>query len=155
MSREAQRQGSRHTEVAGFGLLLDDLDNPARARLDQDRALIHDRVPILLPHAVLRRYAVIDHAALRKHGSDTQVFVVGIGRDALFDDIFPEAGCIVADDTARDRSANTTDHSPDRAADNSAAHGACCSSSSGSATSALWILREGKCWDHAQHGDQS
>ena len=50
-------------------VLLDDLDNPVRARLDQDGTAVHDGVAIIV-HPVFRRHVVIGDALLRQNRAD-------------------------------------------------------------------------------------
>src|SRR5665647_3620244 len=61
------------------GRLLDDLDNPAAARFDQNRAAIHDRIAILPGGAVFRRHVVIGDAFLRQNRADADVLAILIG----------------------------------------------------------------------------
>src|SRR4029079_2819408 len=94
-------------------LLLDDFDDPARARLDQHRSTVHDRIAIIT-HAVFRRHVVIGDAGFGKHRAYPQVVSVNIGRMALLDDVGAKAGTLVdpentghaTDDTAHSASDN-------------------------------------------------
>src|SRR5450432_248028 len=99
--------------------LLDDLDNPAAARFDQNRAAVHDRVAIV-SDAIFRRHVVIGDAFFRQNRADPDILAVLIGRVTPFDDIIAKAGTLVdAKDTvdAADHAANDpTDDRSDRTA---------------------------------------
>src|SRR4051812_27376859 len=82
-------------------VLLDDLDNAAAARLDQNRAAVHDRVAIF-PRAIFSRHLVIGNALFRQHGADPDILAVLIGRASLLDDIAAEAGTLVDAQNAGD-----------------------------------------------------
>jgi hypothetical protein len=96
-------------------VLLDDLDNAAGPRLDQNRAAVHDGVAII-PGAVFRRYVVIGDALLRQNRANSDVLAILIGRTTLLDDVTVKAGTLVDAQDAGD----ATDH----AADDTADHGA-------------------------------
>src|SRR5471032_3095582 len=94
-------------------VLLDDLYNPVGARIDQNRAVVHDRIAIV-PRAIFRRHVVIGNALLGQHGADPDILTILIGRPMLFDDIGVKAGPLIDAEhpgDAADHSANdTTDH---------------------------------------------
>jgi hypothetical protein len=86
-------------------VLLDDLDNPVGARIDQNRAAVHDRVAIV-PDAVFRRHVVIGDAVVRQNRADPDVIAILIGGAALLDDITAKAGTLIDAEHAGD----ATDH---------------------------------------------
>ena len=75
-------------------LLLNDLDDTACSRLDQNRAAIDHRVSVLA-YAILRRHVVVGHAFFRQNGTNSQVFPILIRRTPLFDHIGTEAGTLI------------------------------------------------------------
>jgi hypothetical protein len=96
--------------------LLDNFDNPMGARIDQDRAAVHDRVSVV-PNAIFRRHIVIGNAFFRQHCADPDILTILIGRPALFDHITAKARTLVdaenpaytADHTANDPADHGTD----------------------------------------------
>src|SRR5665213_1113907 len=84
-------------------VLLDDLDDAAGARLDQDRATVHDRVAIFTRGGVFRRHVVIGDALLGEHRANPNILAVLIGRAALLDDIAVEARAVIDADHGADR----------------------------------------------------
>src|ERR1700722_11855376 len=94
--------------------LFDNLDNPVRARIDQNRAAVHDGVAIV-PGAIFRRHVVIGDAVFRQHRADPDILVILIGRTVLLDDVAAEAGTIVHPQHPVD--------APDHAANDAADHG--------------------------------
>src|SRR5665213_1530076 len=97
-------------------VLLDDLDDAAGARLDQDRATVHDRVAIFTRGGVFRRHVVIGDALLGEHRANPNILAVLIGRAALLDDIAVEARAVIDAENAVD----ATDHPANDAADHGA-----------------------------------
>ena len=90
--------------------LLDDFDNPAGTRFDQNRAAIYNRVPIF-PGAVFRRHVVIGDAFFRQNRANSDVLAILIGRASLLDNITAKAGTLIdAEDSsyATDHAANDT-----------------------------------------------
>ena len=51
-------------------VLLDDLDNPAGTRFDQNRATVHNRVTII-PSAIFRRHIVVGDALVRQNRANS------------------------------------------------------------------------------------
>src|SRR5665647_1501765 len=98
------------------GRLLDDLDNPAAARFDQNRAAIHDRIAILPGGAVFRRHVVIGDAFLRQNRANADVFAILIGRASLLDHITAKAGPLVD----AENPGHATDHAANHTADDGA-----------------------------------
>jgi len=98
-------------------LLLNDLDDTACSRLDQNRAAIYHRVS-MLAYAILRRHIVVGHAFFRQNGTNSQVFPILIRRTSLFDHIGTEAGTLIhpedAGYAADDPSDHAADDGPDR-----------------------------------------
>jgi hypothetical protein len=56
-------------------LLLDNLDDTACPRLDQNRAAIYHRVS-MPAHTILRRHIVVGHTFFRQNGTNPQVFPI-------------------------------------------------------------------------------
>src|SRR6202453_3492238 len=97
--------------------LLDDLDDPAAARLDQNRAAVHDRVAII-PYAIFRRHVIIRDAGFRQNRADPDRLVIFIGRSALLDHIAVKAGTLIdaehPGDAAHHAADDTADHGAHR-----------------------------------------
>src|SRR5947209_7674302 len=70
--------------------LLDDLDHPVRAGIDQNRPVVHDRIAVL-PRAIFRRHVVIGYALLGQDGADPDVLAIAVGWAVLLDHIAVEA----------------------------------------------------------------
>src|SRR6188768_1304691 len=100
-------------DVFSVALLLDDLDDPSAARLDQNRAAVDDRVAVIA-NAIFLRYVVIGDAFFRQDGADPQIFAVLIRRAALFDDVTAEARTLVDAEDAVHAADDTTDDPADR-----------------------------------------
>jgi len=84
--------------------LLDDFDNPAGTRFDQNRAAIYNRVPIF-PGAVFRRHVVIGDAFFRQNRANSDVLAILIGRASLLDNITAKAGTLIDPQNAGDANA--------------------------------------------------
>jgi hypothetical protein len=99
-------------------MLLDDLDDTACPRLDQNRAAVYHRVS-MLAYAILRWHIVIGHTFFRQNGTNSELFPILIRRTPLFDHIGTEAGTLIhpkdAGYAADDPSDHATDDGPDRA----------------------------------------
>jgi hypothetical protein len=95
--------------------LLDDLDNAAGTRFDQNRAAIHNRVTIV-PDAVFRRHVVIGDAVFRQYRANADVLAILIGRTSLLDNIAAKAGTLIDAEHAGD----ATDHAANDTADDRA-----------------------------------
>jgi uncharacterized membrane protein YeaQ/YmgE (transglycosylase-associated protein family) len=74
--------------------LLNDLNDPAGARLDQHRAAVYDRVAVVVG-AIFRRHVIIGHARFRQNRTDPDRLAIFIGGAALLDHIAVEAGTLV------------------------------------------------------------
>ena len=98
-------------------LLLNDLDDTACSRLDQNRAAIYHRVS-MLAYAILRGHVVVGHTFFRQNGTNSQVFPILIRRTPLFDHIGTEAGTLIHPEDAGYAADDTSDHAandgPDR-----------------------------------------
>jgi hypothetical protein len=92
--------------------LLDDLDNPAGARFDQNRAAVHNRVTIIA-RAVFWWHIVIGDAFLRQNRADPDVFAILIGRMTPLDDVTVKAGTLIDAENPGD----STDHTSNDTAD--------------------------------------
>src|ERR1700737_1180529 len=73
--------------------LLDEFDNPAGTRFDQNCAAIYNRVPIF-PGAAFRRHVVIGDAFFRQNRANSDVLAILIGRASLPDNISATAGTL-------------------------------------------------------------
>jgi hypothetical protein len=73
---------------------LDDFDNPVGARVDQDRAVVHDRVSVI-PNAIFLWHVVICYAFLRQDCAYPDVLAISIGRAMLFDHITAKARTLI------------------------------------------------------------
>ena len=93
-------------------VLLDDLDNPAAARFDQNSAAIHNRITIVTS-AVFRRYLVIADAFLRQNRANSDLLAILIGRATLLDNVGMKAGAFIDAENPGD----STDHAANDAAD--------------------------------------
>ena len=80
--------GSHSTRSMPQSFLLDDLDNAAGARIDQNRAAVHNRITII-PSTIFRRYIVVVDALIRQHSANSDVLTILIGRAVLL-------GCVIA-----------------------------------------------------------
>jgi hypothetical protein len=98
-------------------LLLNNLDDTACSRFDQNRATIHHRVS-MLAYTVLRWHIVVGNTFFRQNCTNSQVFPIFIRRTPLFDDIRTEAGTLIypedAGYAANDPSDHATNYGPDR-----------------------------------------
>jgi hypothetical protein len=98
-------------------LLLNNLDDTACSRLDQNRAAIYHRVS-MLAYTILRWHIVVGHTFFRQNGTNSQVFPILIRRTPLFDHIRTEAGTLIhpedAGYAANDPSDHATNDGPDR-----------------------------------------
>jgi hypothetical protein len=95
--------------------LFDDLDDPAGARFDQDRAAIYDRVAII-SNAIFRGHVIVGDTLFRQDRADPDRFVILVGRAALLDHVAVKAGTLIDAEHPGD----ATHH----AADDPADHGA-------------------------------
>ncbi len=50
--------------------LLDDFDNAACTRVDQNRTIVHDRITVAGRDVVFRRHVVVANALFRENGAD-------------------------------------------------------------------------------------
>jgi hypothetical protein len=97
-------------------LLLDNLNDTACSRFDQDRATIDYRVAILTD-AILWRHIVICNALFRENRSNSQIFAILVRGAPLFDDIGMKARTLIdtkdpsyaADNAAYDATHNRAD----------------------------------------------
>ena len=76
--------------ASSFRQLVDHLNDAAGARLDQNRAAVHDGVAIVVD-AVFLRHVIIGDAFLGQHGADANVLAVAVGGTVLFDHVAVEA----------------------------------------------------------------
>jgi hypothetical protein len=97
-------------------LLLNDLDDTACSRLDQNRAAIDHRVSVLA-YAILRRHVVVGHAFFRQNGTNSQVFPILIRRTPLFDHIGTEAGTLIHPEDAGYAANDPSDHAANDGSD--------------------------------------
>jgi hypothetical protein len=89
--------------------LLDDLDDPVGARIDQYGTVVHDRIAIVA-YAIFRWHIVISDAFLGQNCADPDVLVILIGRAMLLDCVTAKARALIdakdpvdaTDDTAND-----------------------------------------------------
>jgi hypothetical protein len=104
-------------KTASVYLLLNNLDDAACARFDQDRATIHHCVS-MLAYTVLRRHIVIGNAFFRENRTNPEILAVLIRRASLFDDIRAEARTLIDTQHAGYAAHDTADHAanncPDR-----------------------------------------
>jgi hypothetical protein len=110
-------------ELSGFRLdfcygLLDHFDYASRARLNQHRSIVDDRIAIIA-NAVFGRNIVVSDACFRKDRAYSYIAIVAIRGPMFFDDIVTEARtCIHAENalyTANDPSNCAAYDSADRA----------------------------------------
>jgi hypothetical protein len=98
-------------------LLLNDLDDTACPRLDQNRSAVYHRVS-MLAYTILRWHIVVGHTLFGQNGTNSQVFPILIRRTPLFDHIRTEAGTLIhpedAGYAANDPSDHATNDGPDR-----------------------------------------
>jgi hypothetical protein len=98
-------------------VLLDDLDNPACSRFDQNRAAVYNRVAII-PGAVFRRHVVIGDALFRQNRANADVLAILIGRAPLLDNIIAKARTLIdaenPGDATDDAAKDTADDGADR-----------------------------------------
>jgi hypothetical protein len=97
-------------------LLLDDLDDAACPRLDQNRAAIYHRVS-MPAYAILRRHIVVGHAFFRQNGTNSQVFPILIRWTSLFDHIGTEAGTLIHPEDAGYAADDPSDHAANDGSD--------------------------------------
>jgi hypothetical protein len=95
--------------------LLNNLDDPAAMRFDQNSPAVYNRVPIV-PRAIFRRHIVVSHAFLRKNGANPYILAVVIGRVMPLDDIAVKARPFID----AENSVHAADHPADHAADDRA-----------------------------------
>jgi hypothetical protein len=96
--------------------LLDDFDDPAGSRIDQNRSVVHDRIAIFAS-AVFPRDVVISNAFLGQDRADPDFPAIAIRRVTPLDDIAVEAGALIdsqntghsSDDTTYDTADDRTD----------------------------------------------
>jgi hypothetical protein len=94
-------------------VLLDDLDDPMGARIDQNRTVVHDRVTIIAG-AVFRRHLIIGDAFLRQDRANSDVLAILIGGATLLGDVTVKTGTLIDAQNPGD----STDHAANDAADN-------------------------------------
>src|ERR1700738_4716805 len=82
-------------------VLLDDLDNPVGARIDQNRPVVHDRVAIF-PGAIFRRHVVIGDAFLRQNRANSDILAALMGRWLALNNITAKAGTLTGAETPGD-----------------------------------------------------
>src|ERR1700738_2267372 len=97
-------------------MLIDDLDNPVGARVDQNRPVVHDRVAII-PGAIFRRHCVIGDALLRQYSADPDILAILIGRATLLDHILAKTGALIDAQNAGDATDHTANDTADDGAD--------------------------------------
>jgi hypothetical protein len=106
-----------HFELSGAaGVLLDDLDNAAGTRFDQNRAAIYNRVTIV-PDAVFLRHVVIGDAVFRQHRANADVLAILVRRTSLLDNIAAKAGALIDAEHAGDATDHAANHTADDRAD--------------------------------------
>ena len=108
--------GSHSTRSMPQSFLLDDLDNAAGARIDQNRAAVHNRITII-PSTIFRRYIVVVDALIRQHSANSDVLTILIGRAALLDDIIAKARTLIDAQNAGYATDHATNHTADDGAD--------------------------------------
>jgi len=97
-------------------LLLDNLNDTACSRFDQNPATIHHRITILTD-AILGRHIVVCNALFRENRPNSQIFAILVRGAPLFDDIGMKARTLIhtkdpsyaADRAAYDTTHNRTD----------------------------------------------
>jgi hypothetical protein len=104
---------SRKTAHRG---LLDDLDDAASSRFDQNRATIHYCVSVLAD-TILRRHVVISNTFFRENRPNSQIFAILIRRASLFDDIRTEARTLIDPEDAGYAANDATDHAANNCSD--------------------------------------
>src|SRR5215212_8206609 len=73
---------------------LNDLDDAARSRFDQNCTTVHHGVS-MLAYTVFRRHIIVSNAFSRENRTDSYILAILIGWASLFDDIRAEAGTLV------------------------------------------------------------
>jgi len=104
----------------GLHCLRNDLDDPARRRIDQHRRIVDDRV-LVARHTVFRRNRMKYHAFVRQNvaNDDARVLRPSVRRDVLLDDIVVEPRSLRAGQPADDASRSLA-WRPDDGADGAA-----------------------------------
>src|SRR5215207_2330286 len=113
--------------------LLNNLHNSARARIDENHAVIDAGIAVLL-HAIRRRDLIVGHTARRQGRADRNVPAIGVGGHALLHDVLAELRLLSLRDATRDRADSGSDGGADRSADNRAANRSSRSAARGAAT---------------------
>jgi hypothetical protein len=114
-------------------VLLDDFDDPAAARFDQNRAAVYDGVTIF-PRAIFRRHIVIGDTFLRQNRANSHVLAILVGRAMLLDNIAVKAGTLVD----AQNPGYATDHSADDAANDGTDRTGCSVAISGASLDPAW-----------------
>jgi hypothetical protein len=86
------------------------------ARIDQNRAVIHDRVAVIMD-AIFRRHVIIGNAGFGKNGANPDIFAVVIGGAALLDDVAMKTGALIDAENPGDAANHATDDTADYRAD--------------------------------------
>jgi hypothetical protein len=83
-----------------------------RARVDQNRAVIDDRIPIFA-NAVFWWNVIVGHACFWKNCAHPDVSLITIRGTVLFDDVMPKARTLIYAENAVYATHNTTNSAPD------------------------------------------
>src|ERR1019366_7179875 len=100
--------------------LLDHLDYASRARINQHRSIVYDRIAIIA-HTVFRWNLIVSDACFRKDRACSYIAFVAVRGPMFFDDIVTEPRTCIHAKNAR----HTADDPSDCAA-NDSAHRTCC-----------------------------
>lgn len=123
--------------------LLDDLNDPAGARLDQHRTLVHDGVAVLA-RAVLGRDLVVLDALGRQHGANLDLLAVTIGRATLLNHVLAKTRPLLDTEDSSDPADHPADHAAHDAADRASRCIALFGATLDAAGNALRLSRERK-----------
>jgi hypothetical protein len=124
-------------------VLLDDLDDAAGPRFDQNRAAVYNRVAII-PGAVFRRHVVIGDALFRQNRANADILAILIGRASLLDNIGAEAGTLIDAEHASDATDDAANDSADDGADRTGCSFAIPRASLNSTGNPLGLRHDGK-----------
>jgi hypothetical protein len=100
------------TRLNAAVISLDDFDDPARTRIDQNRTVVHNRVTVLA-RAIFLRHVVIGNAFLRKNRANPDILAIFMRRVMPFDDITVEAGTLIDAQNPGNSTDNTTNDTAD------------------------------------------
>ncbi len=104
--------GPRFKIIIDAVVLLDDLDDTAAMRFDQNRAAVYDGIS-MFSNAVFRRHVVIGHALFRQDRADPDILAVLVRRTVLLDDIAAKARTLVDAENAVHAANHSADHATD------------------------------------------